>query len=67
MRDDFDEIRAERDHSSRYRSAPKSYAGLWKQIALGIVVGYGMLAALSFAAWKLLLELNLITSSFLTP
>jgi len=42
MRDRFDEIRAERDvHSVEpavYNRDP--HAGLWKQIALGIVVGY---------------------------
>ena len=42
MRDRFDEIRAERDvHSGEpvvYNRDP--HAGLWKQIALGIVVGY---------------------------
>ncbi|MEK0362178.1 hypothetical protein [Pseudomonas sp. CBC3] len=41
MKDDFDNIRAERE--TPYRIAAISlnnYAGLWKQIALGIVVGH---------------------------
>ncbi|WP_312958333.1 hypothetical protein [Stutzerimonas nitrititolerans] len=40
MRDDFDNIRAERE--TPYRATATSsnkYAGLWKQIAIGIVVG----------------------------
>ncbi|WP_313103921.1 hypothetical protein [Stutzerimonas nitrititolerans] len=41
MRDDFDNIRAERE--TPYRTTATSsnkYAGLWKQIAIGIVVGH---------------------------
>jgi len=48
MRDRFDEIRAERDvHSVE----PVVYNGLWKQIALGIVVGYLALGLISAVGW----------------
>lgn len=53
MRERFDEIRAERDvHSVEpvvYNRDP--HAGLWKQIALGIVVGYLALGLISAVAW----------------
>lgn len=53
MRDHFDEIRAERDvHAVEpvvYNRDP--HAGLWKQIALGIVVGYLALGVLSAVGW----------------
>ncbi len=53
MRDHFDEIRAERDvHSVEpvvYSRDP--HAGLWKQIALGIVVGYLALGLISAVGW----------------
>lgn len=50
-RDDFDDLRAERDLPSRYRHDPNRFAGLWKQIAIGIVVGYSVLGILSAIAW----------------
>ncbi|RRV03524.1 hypothetical protein EGJ28_23895 [Stutzerimonas xanthomarina] len=53
MPDRFDEIRAERDvrsvEPSVYNRDP--HAGLWKQIALGIVVGYLALGVLSTVGW----------------
>jgi len=53
MRERFDEIRAERDvHSVEpvvYNRAP--HAGLWKQIALGIVVGYLALGLIRAVGW----------------
>lgn len=53
MRERFDEIRAERDvHSVEpvvYNRDP--HAGLWKQIALGIVVGYLALGLISAVRW----------------
>lgn len=52
MRDDFDNIRAEREMP--YRPAPtstKKYAGLWKQIAIGIVVGHLSLGLIGFVLW----------------
>lgn len=52
IRDEFDDIRAERDLPTRGRqSSSNQYAGLWKQIALGIVVGYSVLGVLSLIAW----------------
>lgn len=50
--DDFDNIRAEREMP--YRPAPSSankYPGLWKQIALGIVVGHLSLGLIGFVLW----------------
>ncbi|MBF6631839.1 MAG: hypothetical protein ITG01_11920 [Comamonas sp.] len=39
--DDFDNIRAERETPHRFAASPsKKYTGLWKQIALGIVIGH---------------------------
>ena len=32
-RDDFDDLRAERDMPTHYRNEPNRFAGLWKQIA----------------------------------
>ncbi|MCW8163160.1 hypothetical protein [Stutzerimonas stutzeri] len=53
MRERFDEIRAERDvHSVEpvvYNRDP--HAGLWRQIALGIVVGYLALGLISAVGW----------------
>ena len=53
MRDDFENIRAERD-ALPYRASPTSlprYAGLWKQIALGIVMGHLTLGLLGAVGW----------------
>jgi uncharacterized protein (DUF2062 family) len=50
-RDDFDDLRAERDMPMRQRYEANRFAGLWKQIALGIVVGYGVLGIVSAIAW----------------
>jgi len=52
MRDDFDNIRAERE--TPYRTAATSsnkYAGLWKQIAIGIVVGHLSLGLIGAVLW----------------
>ena len=59
MRDDFESIRAERDLAlPRAGSTEKSrHAGLWKQIALGIVVGYSVLGLLGAAGWWIALQL----------
>lgn len=61
MRDDFEIIRAERDVAiPRAGSVEKQrYSGLWKQIALGIVVGYSVLGLLGAAGWWIALQLAL--------
>ncbi|WP_017245610.1 hypothetical protein [Stutzerimonas stutzeri] len=53
MRERFDEIRAERDvHSVEPVVCNRDpHAGLWKQIALGIVVGYLALGLISAVGW----------------
>ncbi len=59
MRDDFDNIRAERE--TPYRTAattpPKQYAGLWKQIAIGIVVGHLSLGLMGAVIWMVAAQL----------
>ncbi len=52
MTDRFDNIRAERE--TPYRSAVTSssrYAGLWKQVAIGIVVGNLSLGLIGAVGW----------------
>ncbi|MGE8501096.1 MAG: hypothetical protein ACN6P1_02530 [Pseudomonas sp.] len=58
-RDDFDDLRAERDMPTRYRNEPNRFAGLWKQIAIGIVVGYSVLGIVSAVAWMVIARLVL--------
>lgn len=58
-RDDFDDLRAERDMPTRYRNEPNRFAGLWKQIAIGIVVGYSVLGIVSAVAWMIVAQLVL--------
>ncbi len=55
MTNDNHELRAFRDDEAFPRQAAKqdSYAGLWKQIALGIIVGYTVLGLLSTLAWAI--------------
>jgi tetrahydromethanopterin S-methyltransferase subunit B len=68
MRDDFDDIRAERDRPIRSNSGGASqYAGLWKQIALGIVVGYVVLGVLSVIGWAVTSHLLLSGLKLGTP
>lgn len=58
MRDDFDNIRAERE--TPYRTAatqPNKHAGLWKQIALGIVVGHLSLGLIGAVVWMVAAQL----------
>ena len=58
MRDDFDNIRAERE--TPYRSVAiqtNRHAGLWKQIALGIVVGHLSLGLIGAAVWMVAVQL----------
>lgn len=68
MRDDFDDIRAERDRPVRSgNGGANQHAGLWKQIALGIVVGYLVIGVLSVIGWSVFAHLALGTLKFGTP
>ena len=52
MRDDFDNIRAERETPYRPTVTPSArYTGLWKQIAIGIVVGHLSLGLIGAVGW----------------
>ncbi len=53
MRDSFDNIRAERETPFRSAAATPSnqYSGLWKQIAIGIVVGHLTLGLMGAVVW----------------
>ena len=66
-RDDFDDLRAERDMPTRYRNEPNRFADLWKQIALGIVVGYSVLGIISAVAWLLIAQVALSSLSISLP
>lgn len=58
MRDDFDNIRAERE--TPYRPAPlqtNKHAGLWKQIAIGVVVGHLSLGLIGAVIWMVAAQL----------
>jgi hypothetical protein len=61
MRDEFENIRAERETSPlpRQQLPANSYAGLWKQIALGIIVGYSVVGILSAVGWLVFAKLAL--------
>lgn len=61
MKDDFEEIRAERDQPARYKQEPEKFAGLWKQIAIGIVTAYCIISTLTTAGG--ILETHVITGS----
>lgn len=68
MRDNFENIRAERDVPLHRPLTPdSSYAGLWKQIALGIVVGYLVLGVLSAVGWWVFVKLALSGLQITTP
>lgn len=67
MKDDFENIRAERD-TPPYRQTPSSnHSGLWKQIALGIIVGYSVLGILSAVGWLVFLKLAMGTLQINIP
>ncbi|MGP0171585.1 hypothetical protein ACSVIJ_06825 [Pseudomonas sp. NCHU5208] len=66
-RDDFDDLRAERDMPMRHRHEANRFAGLWKQIALGIVVGYGVLGLISAISWAVIAHLALGTLAITLP
>lgn len=59
MRDDFDNIRAERELPYRTAAAipTNQYAGLWKQIAIGIVVGHLSLGVIGAVVWMVTAQL----------
>ncbi|MFV9656907.1 hypothetical protein ACNFCK_18550 [Pseudomonas sp. NY15366] len=66
-RDDFDDLRAERDMPTHYRNEPNRFAGLWKQIAIGIVVGYGVLGIVSTVVWMIVARVMLGDLSITLP
>lgn len=51
MKDEFDAIHAEREMPIRGGKQPAKYAGLWKQIAAGIVVGHLALGLIGAMTW----------------
>ncbi|MFI8482880.1 hypothetical protein ACIGCM_20155 [Pseudomonas sp. NPDC078700] len=57
MNNKFENLRAERDIEHYPVKSEANYAGLWKQIALGIVVGYTTLSVLGFVAAMLWMKL----------
>ncbi|RMH98794.1 hypothetical protein [Stutzerimonas nitrititolerans] len=68
MRDDFDNIRAERE--TPYRTTATSsnkYAGLWKQIAIGIVVGHLSLGLIGAVVWMVAAQFLPNGLSFTAP
>lgn len=67
MKNAFEEIRAEREQPFQGSSPRAQYAGLWKQIALGIVVGYSALSVLGFIAWAVAAKLILGNLQFIAP
>jgi hypothetical protein len=69
MKDRFEGIRAERDEPHFQAAAPSSnqHAGLWKQIALGIVVGYSALAVIGLLAWVAAGKLLMSNLGFAVP
>lgn len=69
MRDDFESIRAERDAPAQRTTVAchYHYAGLWKQIALGIVVGHLALGVLGAIGWWSFTRLVLSGLQITTP
>ena len=67
MRDDFDNIRAERELPYRAATQSNQYAGLWKQIAIGIVVGHLSLGLIGAVVWMVAAKLLLNGLSFTMP
>jgi uncharacterized protein (DUF2062 family) len=59
MRDSFDNIRAEREmpYSTAAATPSNQYAGLWKQIAIGIVVGHLSLGLIGAVVWMVAAQL----------
>lgn len=67
MKNAFEEIRAERERPLQGSNPRAQYAGLWKQIALGIVVGYTALSVLGFIAWTVAAKFALGNLQFIAP
>ena len=70
MRDSFDDIRAERDLPYRTTATtppPHSHAGLWKQIAIGIVVGHLSLGLIGAILWLVVAQLLFGDLQIVTP
>lgn len=68
MRDDFDNIRAERETPHRpTATSSNKYAGLWKQIAIGIVVGHLSLGLIGAVVWMVAAQFLLNGLSFTVP
>ena len=59
VNDNFESIRAERDTPAHRQASTNSYYGLWKQIALGIIVGYTVLGVMSTIGWLIFLKLSM--------
>lgn len=58
MRDDFDNLRAERETPYRpTATSSNNYAGLWKQIAIGVVVGHLSLGLIGVVIWMVAAQL----------
>lgn len=67
MKDDFESIRAERDTPLHRQPTSHNYAGLWKQIAFGIIVGYSVLGLLSIVGWLIFSKLAMGTLQIAVP
>lgn len=52
---------------THYRNEPNRFAGLWKQIAIGIVVGYGVLGIVSTVVWMIVARVMLGDLSITLP
>jgi uncharacterized protein (DUF2062 family) len=60
MRGNFDNIRAEREAPYHPASTQANkYAGLWKQIAIGIVVGHLSLGLIGAVVWMVAMQIFL--------
>jgi hypothetical protein len=67
MKNDFEEIRAERERPARYRQNPEKFDGLWKQIAMGIVVAYCAITILTAIGWLIVINLMMGNLNFVLP
>ena len=52
---------------TRYRNEPNRFAGLWKQISIGIIVGYSVLGIISAVAWMLIAQVESSSLSITLP